>query len=795
MSGEDLDPWADPVLPDAPTRVPSGGRRATNRSIDALTPSGDRYRREGTLGAGAMGVVELAVDRDLEREVALKRLLPDRIHNPEDRDRLVEEARLGAQLEHPNIVPVYEMGRLPDGQPFFTMRRLEGTTLLDVLNGLRRDPDTFGARWSRTRLVTVLVQVCLAVEYAHSREIVHRDLKPENVFLGEYGEIQLLDWGVACRTAEADDEVDSSYVAGTPGYIAPERLASRGGTAPQLADVYSLGALLYEVLTLERTFDDSPEEVLRRSMTESPVPPSQRSPERRISPALDAICMDALAQSPLRRTPSARELARQLQQYLDGVAEQERRVREAAEKRQTGLELAELLRSERGELHQAEVEAARLRATIQPWQPVSDKRRMWAAEDRATELREAVAEVFGQTVTMFTEAHELDPAHPDASTALRRLWWNRYLEDEARGDRIAMGYSRAELQRWDLHDEYAERLRGDGRIDLQTDPPGADVWLYSLAESDRLLVPEGGRRLGSTPLKDVPVPMGSQLLMLEVPGRHTIHYPVRIGRSEPFAAEIRFPDPDTLLPSVAFVPAGRARIGGSPGAYGAPEPIREETVADFAIGIFPVTFGEYLEWLETLDPAEAEDRLPRSSRDGVLAARADRGRFVPLVTRLVEGRRATSRTPVDGYRLPVVGVSWDDAQAFCAWMSVRTGLPIRLPGEHEWEKAARGVDGRRFPWGATYDPGFANWRGARPGPGRLEEVGTYGMDESVYGVRDLCGGAANWCDGWFDETAGTRPVRGNHWSTSSPRSLATRAGAEPSARTGTIGFRVALSLP
>ncbi len=793
MSADPDDPWAEPVSANAITRSPTG-RRIKPRDLRSLTATGKRYHREDRLGAGAMGVVELAVDLDLQREVALKMLLPDRVGDPADRERLLEEARLGAQLEHPNIVPVYELGVLDDGQPFFTMRRLEGTTLLDVLHDLRKGNTAAEVRFGRTRLLTILAQVALAVEYAHSRDIVHRDLKPENIFLGDYGEIQLLDWGVACMTEDADEEVSSSYVAGTPGYISPERLASRSGVAPALGDVYSLGALLYETLTLERTFDDPPEEVLRKALSRDPVVPSVRAPERRIPSRLDQITMEALARDPTQRTPSARALAAQLQEFLDGAKQREERIKAAGTKRKEGRDLVDLLGTERSELHRASEEAGLLRASIQPWQPVSDKRRMWAAEDRVDALREAVAEVFGRTTATWQEAHELDLEHPDPGTALRRLWWTRYLEDAARGDRLAMGYSRSELQRWDVDGAYTERLTGNGTLDLTTEPPGAEVWLYTLAENDRLLVPEGGQRLGVTPLTDVTIAMGSHLLMLELPGRHTIHRPILVGRSESLAATVCFPDPDRLLPSLAFVPGGRTRTGGAPGPYGSAEPIRIVDVGDFAIGVFPVTFSEYLEWLDSLSDEEARARLPRSSRDGELARRGDDGRYEPRADHLIQGRRSRKRTPIDGFRLPVVGVSFEDAEAYCAAQAVWTGLPLRLPTEAEWEKAARGVDGRKFPWGGTYDPGFANWRGSRPGPGRLEEVGTHGMDESVYGVRDMCGGASNWCGGWFDHDQTLRPVRGNHWSTSDPRPLAARAGSEAETRTGTIGFRVALSL-
>ena len=768
-----------------PTRAPVG---RAQRSVAHLTATGERYRLEGELGRGAMGRVDLAMDLDLGREVALKTLLPGR-DDEEARFRLLQEARLGAQLDHPNIVPVLELGVLSNGVPFFTMRRLQGRSLLDMIQRLRIPDDAIHKDWSRARLLAVFAQVCMAVEYAHSRGIVHRDLKPENIFLGDYGEIQLIDWGVACRVEHADQEVDKSYVAGTPGYIAPERLSSRSGVPPERADIYSLGAMLYEMLTGVRTFEKEPDEILRISMSSDPEPPSTRAPGLRIPTELDDICMAALRREPLERTSSARELARQLEEFLDGVRAEERRQQRAKELRDAATRISGLLDKARETVDETRRDAAQARTRVRPWLPVAEKRRMWAAEDLETEARERRAELFGQTVRAWEEAAEQAPEHPDARAALRRLWWSKFVEDERHRDRAAMALSRTELQRWD-DGRYADRLRGEGRLWLHSDPPGADVWLFTLAESDRLLVPEDGRDLGQTPVVDVSLPMGSHLLMIELPGRHPVMAPAMVARLARVELHVRFPDIE-FGPDLAFVAGGPALVGGDMGEYGLPRPVRMPDVPDFALGVFPVTFGEYIEFLGHLEPIEAEARLPRSALAGPLVTRAADGLLVPAPERLFEGRRLRDRP--DALRLPVVGVAHEDAVAYCEWAAAERGLPLRLPTEDEWEKAARGVDGRDFPWGSAYDPGFANGRGSRPGPARLEPVGAFGMDESIYGIRDLAGGVSNWCDGWYDDKEGTRPVRGGHW-TSGRRTLAERIGLPPLTRTGTVGFRVACSV-
>jgi serine/threonine-protein kinase len=179
----------------------------------------------------------------------------------------------------------------------------------------------------------------------------------------------------------------------------------------------------------------------------------------------------------------------------------------------------------------------------------------------------------------------------------------------------------------------------------------------------------------------------------------------------------------------------------------------------------------------------------------VFCERGADGRWQPVYDIVLEGRiRKIYPEPDAVYRLPAVGVSWDDATAWCRWASEGRGIDLRLPTENEWEKAARGVDGRRFPWGNSYDATFANWVGSRPMFSQLEPTGTYQTDETVYGVRDMCGGATNWCSNWFKRDQNTRAHRGNHWSTATARSMAERSGTFPKTCSGTMGFRVARSL-
>jgi serine/threonine-protein kinase len=283
-----------------------------------------------TIGRGGMGEVIVAFDTSLDREVALKRM---KMQSP-TRDaiaRFMREAKIQARLDHPSIVPVHEMGMDAQGNPYFTMKRLSGRTLAQELE-------------SRTltlqALLRAFVDVCFAVERAHSAEIVHRDLKPSNVMLGDFNDVYVLDWGVArilknrrtsSMLAAVDtlsyDETAVGVMLGTPGYMAPEQM--KGDDVGPAADVYSLGALLFEILTGE-SLHPLGKPAISSTLAKPTDSPARRRPDRNVPPELDALCVAALDEDPAKR-PSARNLGDLVQSYLDGDRDVERRRTLAAE--------------------------------------------------------------------------------------------------------------------------------------------------------------------------------------------------------------------------------------------------------------------------------------------------------------------------------------------------------------------------------------------------------------------------------------------------------------------------------
>ncbi len=317
---------------------------------EAVTPLDfpSRYRRGELLGEGGMGAVFLYEDLQIGRSVALKRVQAEAQTQPENRARFIREARIQGQLEHPSIVPVYDLGVDERGGVYFSMKRVRGVTLEDILAGQTAES------FSRRRLLSAFAQVCLAIDFAHERGVLHRDLKPANIMLGDYGEVYVLDWGIAKRGDAPDERGEArpqpspsprataegerasltprSALMGTPGYIAPEVLLQTDQRARPSTDVYALGAILFELLAGAPLHGvGSFSERIRSTVEGADARPSTRAPDAEVAPELDAICQRATSPDLTRRYPSARALHDAVDAFLDGQRDSELRRRLAGE--------------------------------------------------------------------------------------------------------------------------------------------------------------------------------------------------------------------------------------------------------------------------------------------------------------------------------------------------------------------------------------------------------------------------------------------------------------------------------
>jgi serine/threonine-protein kinase len=308
--GDDLQASLD-HLPDDPVRT---------SAFEPTAAGGPRYYILRPHARGGLGEVFVALDGELQREVALKEIDDKHAANANSRRRFIQEAEITGKLEHPGIVPVYGLGQYADGRPFYAMRFIKGQTLKEAIARSHNSPAS-GADATRSPelefrgLLTRFVAVCNTVAYAHSRGVIHRDLKPANIMLGPYGETLVVDWGLAkplSKGARAEDdpekqeptllpqltaegmETQTGAALGTPAYMSPEQALGRLDQLGPASDIYSLGATLSSILTGCPPIESQDKlEVLRRAQRGEVLPPRQVKPD--VPPALDAICRKAMA--------------------------------------------------------------------------------------------------------------------------------------------------------------------------------------------------------------------------------------------------------------------------------------------------------------------------------------------------------------------------------------------------------------------------------------------------------------------------------------------------------------------
>ena len=776
-----------------------------------------RYELRSVLGEGGMGVVHEAYDPELRRTVALKMLKrPERISD-EQLTTFATEAQLTAQLEHPNIVPVHDFGVTEDGRVFFVMKRVDGLSLQQVLMERRGGHQ---GRWSLPRLLNAFVRVCRAVAYAHSRGVLHRDVKPANIMLGAFGEVLLMDWGLArADLADGDparslggsvsslNDESSLSLLGSPGYLSPEQATTGARDLDERTDVWGLGAVLYSILSQRTPYAGQSSAALVDAVRHGPP-----RDVRELSPGIDdevaEVCMRAMAHDRESRFASAAALADAVEAFLAGSRRAERA---ASLMRDARAQLAESARLREDAAAQREA-AATMLAGIAPTAGEHQKRAGWLAEDTAREL-EAAAEVAQvRFVQSANAALQQVPGLPEADEALADHYRQYHEQAEASGDAVAAARLALQLQ---AHDRgaHASYLQGHGHLTLYTEPAGAAVRLLRFDLRARRLHETPVGEIGVTPLVDVALPFGSYVALVDGPGCAPVRLPVVLQRerawtwSPPGADDVvplRLPRASELGEDDVFVPGGWYGVGGDPQGAGALAPKRI-WIEPLVMRRFPVTHAEYIEFLDDVAAREGHDAAlavaPRqTSTDGTPGE---------LLYADFGGRFALSGQAPDA---AVANIDWHSAHTYARWMAARTGQPWRLPSELEWEHVARGADGRCFPWGDRHDPSWCCTVESHADAPSPPAVDSFPVDTSPFGVRGLAGGVRDWCLETFDPAGpptdeagrlliaepddGEAPhvTRGGAWSLPDWVGRATCRGYHPPIRLADLGMRLARSL-
>lgn len=647
----------------------------------------ERYELGEVIGTGAMGTVYRSLDLRLQRTVALKVLHEDFVTRQSALSRFLREARVTGCLQHPGIVAIHDVGVLADGRPFYAMREVRGDALLDRI----AEQPAVGPHLRH--LIGVLLSAASAVAFAHAQGVVHRDLKPENIMVGRFGDVAVVDWGLA-HTLDEDWINDSptnldvagyqtvtGQLAGTPSYMPPEQ--ARGEPVGKAADVYALGASLWQVLMGTAPFPEQTAVQIVRSLQADRVPgPPSHGPAELVE-----LCCWAMHARPECRPEDAEQFASALRDWLEG---RRRHAQAEGEVRRAKASLAEA-----GSLRkQAEGLCAQL--TKLELSSAALRQERWTVQDKLERVSSMarLLEVTAAQHAQLALAHR--PDDREARALLADYYAARHREDEGAG-------RTAEAAQWELflrsYDDgrYRRYLRGFGRFSLCLDRP-ASVHLHRVILRKRRMVLEPVESWTGDAVEHE-LPIGSYIAEITGTGP-TVRYPIHIGRERHWDGvpaqsdtirKLRVPGPGELGPEERLVPGGWFQAGGDVLAANS-EPAARRWVGDFVMRVHPVTNVEYLAFLNDL---VVRDLKHRAERYAPLPGPSGKSAY------LFEPSARLRTMPGEMWRSdsPVLNVTYEAASAFAAWVAENTGQWWRLPSEDEWEKAARGVDARCFPMG------------------------------------------------------------------------------------------------
>ena len=756
-----------------------------------------RYKIGQELARGGVGRVMRARDRQLNRDLVMKGL--NQGSDASDRVMLnfIREAKITAQLEHPNIIPIHDLSVLAHGEVIFTMKRIRGQTLKEIIRALRQGDFETKKRYKRIQLLDVFKKVCQAVDFAHSRGVLHRDLKPSNIMVGEYGEVLVLDWGIA-KVVQGDfvvhpirikegDGIERSAVVGTPSYMPPEQAKGQGGRVDPRSDIYSLGAILYEILSYRPPFRGrDPKKILNEVISSFPLSPREFKPELKIPRTLNDIAMKCLSKVRSKRFQTVSSLYQAVDDYLSRLEEFDRNYKLSDQAYIDSIPLLEEYDRQQRNFNEVEAELLELQWSVHPLASPQQRQLIWKAYKEYRRSLLAKGKALRAVERCLYSALQFYNEHSKARKDLAYLYSLRLEEAEANQEQVERLHYQALLKIYNQGD-FDELLNETGHLQIRSNPNQAQVFATQLTSHHFQLLTLKEVSWGETPLNKKHIPQGRWHIRIESPGKVPLLYCINLKRNEIIDLDAHLLEESQIASGFKCIPAGYLTMKEQHHFGGSKE--KQVWVDTFAIRKYPVTCGEYLRFLNILaisHPQEAQKRVPRIN-----------GLNIPLWSTNEQGQYQLPKpTPTFAWssKWPIFGISFEDAQMFCIWCARQTQLPLRLPTEEEWEKAASGGDQRVFPWGDEFDPSFC-----KTGIGQNKtfspcDVGTFVQDQSPHGLLDVVGNVSEFCDANFimgDQSL--KVAKGGHFMSMHEVlcQISNRQGVSSSQPMYNVGFRLA----
>ncbi len=857
------------------TESEDSGNQFAVKNTDEKKYLSKRYRDIGLLGEGSMGEVRLVFDEYIGRSVAMKLLKQYKI-NQDKINRFIAEAKFQARLQHPGIIPIYDMNQLKDGRIFFTMRAVQGKTFYQVIREVQKTCAKEGflaqskSGWSFRKLIAALTQFCEIVSFAHSQGIIHRDLKPQNLMIGPYQEALILDWGIAKlleelqgseiseiqhnqlsideedgelehkqRIADLYKQVDSistmrstqqtllGTISGTPAYMSPEQAQGRNRDIGPRTDVYALGAILYHILTGKPPYEGKNMRVLLKDIALSRYPKLKHNPsasyppkKREVEPSdkhstpeatpsslkstthdgdqsapsssasaqsnvnlgqedeskkhdeietpapieLIQICEKAMSFEYDQRYEDAGFLSKDLNDWLDGIRQ-----------RNQALVLVDqalaLMFDQQKLMIQAEAILERAKknlSEIHSWESDLQKRDAWALEDQGLAIKNQInqisLEIEFKIQSALSMAQNLEEANEVACEYYLKLHQrsvkNKNKSTEERAFNTLKRHTAQLPNKNHKKHTYQNYIDGIGLFEISLQEDEVIFEIFEVKEENRRWQKGNAVHQETANQLNLHLPMNQYRCEIKK-GKDVYVYPFEMKRQSHWKGnqnqqgkKIELKLPSTSLPQNEILVLAGAYTSGDLDAPRSYAPITLY-LDSFVIQKYPVTHEEYLLYLNDLiDQGKEEIALLHVPQE-LSATSTKLGK--PLYARDQHGYFCLDpHQPELAWTLktPVVMVNWFDACAYADWFSQRTQQSWRLPTEYEWEKAARGSDGRIYPWGDFFDPSWCCNRLSHSGTPKAAEIDAFPIDCSPYGVRGMGGNIAEWClDEYVDQIA------------------------------------------